>query len=202
MTIFFNLVTFPSCRSKRSLGRTMECLVSSTNFGVFSKQPGRGTHEKESIHGYSGKPLSFFGQNSGLLSTSIFADEIDVPVASASSNCDHGAGLELPTKGITKSGSSIPDESRTSTTLGETPLFEPNVEMQAVFNAHLGGGGGLANGRIENAGDAAQAPGALVVSPETGEWGGAACGTRDENRLAAEDWLDVAHALSDTVTDP
>eukprot|EP00903_Cladosiphon_okamuranus_P015990 g14768.t1 len=59
----------------------------------------------------------------------------------------------------------------------------------------------LASGRTQRPGEVVQAPGALLVSPEVGEKGGMADGTENDNRLVAEDWLDVAHALSETVAD-
>lgn len=68
-------------------------------------------------------------------------------------------------------------------------------EMEGVLNADIGGVEAVVHGRRTNACEAAQAAGALFMSSEVSEWNGVAEETRIEDRLGAEDWLDVAHAL-------
>lgn len=176
----------------------MERLILSKDMGVFSNKPDRSVRQVD-FNGEGGKSFDFAGQNDGLSPTSLISKEWIMPIAPCSVESSEGK-LDLPGSYKANPGSSPPlhsgGEWRTRPTLAPASLFNLTGEMQSVLSEDVG------HGRNKNAGGVAQAPAALLESPEISEWGGVADGTGNENRLAAEDWLHVAHALLDTVADP
>lgn len=177
----------PMPRPNRLLGRTMELLISS----ILSNGAGNGIRQEDVNN----------GKDDGLLSTSV---ERNMPGAPRSlSSID--AERDLPNNykarpGLSSSIYAGAEWPARPTLAPASP--SPNCKKQVVLAADLVSDGGVVSGRRKNAGEVVQAPGALLVSPEVSEWGGMADGTENENRLVAEDWLDAAHALLDTVADP
>lgn len=211
-------------RSELPLGRTMERLI----LNVVPNTTNAGTRPEDGVNGEGSMPLGSDGLGNGLESTSTDSDEGDLPVASPSSSSNtaepdlpdlssNTVELDLPNThdarpGVSSETHSSGAELRTRPTLapsslltpnGEAPLLTPNGETQAVLDADLGGDDeGVVDARKKGAGEAARGPGALLVSPGTRECGGMADGSGIENRLAAEDWLEAAHVLLETVSDP
>lgn len=167
------------CRAFRPLGRAMERLIVSKQIGVFSTRTDSGIHAG-GINGEDDEYIVLDGQKDGGI----------IAMAPVSSNCG-GAELDLPNKYKGSPPLDRGEKCRMRSTLAPTSLFNPNGEMQAM------------NGGRSNAGEVAQAHEALLLrSPEIIQWGGVADENGDEHRLAAQDWLDAAHALLDTVADP
>lgn len=81
-------------------------------------------------------------------------------------------------------------------TLAPTSRFNPSGETHVVLDAEFGGDEGEVH-RSRSTGEVAQPPGSLLVSPEMSESGWVADESGTEKWLAAQDWLDVAHALTE-----
>lgn len=202
-------------RSEPPLGRTMERLI----LNVFPNTTNAGTRPEDGVNGEGSMPLGSDGLGNGLESTSTDSDEGYLPVASPSSSSNKAepdlpnlssntVELDLPnthdaSPGVSSEIHSSGAELRTRPTLVSSSLLTPNGETQAVLDADLGGDDeGVVEARKKGAGEAARGTGALLVSPGTRECGGMAGGAGIENMLAAEDWLEAAHALLETVSDP
>lgn len=183
----------------------MERLLLSKELGVSSNRIDIGIHCQEGINGEGDRSFDGDGQITGLGSTIIVPEAGNTPMASSPSSYN-STELDLPNMYEANPGPSPHlDEGKewwVRPTLTPKPPFAPSIEMPAVLNADIGNNETAVNrGRID-AGEAALAPDALLASRECIEWGGVVDGTGNEYGLAAEDWLDAAHALLDPVADP
>lgn len=141
-------------------------------------------------------------QANGLLSRSIGSEE---PCASGSASSSLEGGLDLPNKFTTNSGSSLllhgAAEWLTAPNLPSMSSFIPNGATQAVLVADLGSDEGVAHVGGSGAYVAVETPEKSRTGQECSRWEGATDGTRNKDEFAVEDWLEVSHALLDTVDD-
>lgn len=148
--------------------------------------------------------IGVHGQASGPLSTSVASEE---SLARAPVSASVEDGFNLCDTCSANSGSSLPlhgeDECRTA-----PPTLRPPIpcvathEAQAILNADLGGDGVEVSDGRPRGGAVAQPLERPVTGPAFRGWGGETAGTRYKGELAEEDWLEVAHALFDTLPDP
>lgn len=181
----------------------MERLILSKEMNVFSiRADASGIHQKDTrTNGEFGNRFGDDGQTNGLLPTSILSERT---AASAPANIE--AGFDLPDTCKANSGSPLVlhggAEWRTAPILALTSPVIPNGETQAVPNADLCGAKCVVHGGRTGAGVVlVEAPEALLVGPGFSGWGGETNGTRNKGEIAVEDWLEVTHALFDTVAD-
>lgn len=176
----------------------MERLLLSKEMGISSNRIDSAIHDQEVITGEGDSLVGVDGQMNGFGPTNIFSEERNMPVAAFSSGWN-GTELDVANNYKANPGSSSPlhggAEWRVRSTVPPASPISPDGDVQATHIAGLGYEEGLLHGRGKNTGEVPQASGALVVGPEIGEWDGSAGGAEDKNGVAAEDWLDVAHAL-------